>query len=292
MYAITVPYMNLDQLYTVYSDLNWKKITDGKYIIIHKDKVVKVEQRRENILFSCSEEDFHKVWYNYFDINTDYLKLHYLYRGLGDEFKICCNRASGIRVLRLDIFEVLVRAIVKYNSRMDIEYTTTMWNIQEICGKKHKNSMGDVGVYEWREFPKPGDILNKMNKLKHSLINQKVVNDLLELSNDIVDGWFDEVLLSELSYDAAEEYLNDFKWCNDNTLRYICLFGLHDLRSFVIDKNLRKFIRKTFGMKYEKWLLYHLAGETRYIDKIGYLSQVMKYNMLNPVTESNYDFSQ
>ena len=181
MYAMTIPYMNLDQMYTVYTNLKWKKITDGKYIIIHRDKVVKVEQRRENFIFSCSEEDFHKIWYNYFDLNTDYLRLHYLYKKVDDEFKICCNRASGMRILRLDIFEVLVRAIVKYNVRQEIEYTTNIWLIQELCGKKRKNSMGDAGVYEWREFPTPKDILSKSKKILDSSLKDSIKSDIIDI---------------------------------------------------------------------------------------------------------------
>lgn len=292
MYAMTIPYMNLDQIYESYGTLNWHKVADGKYIVVHKDKIVKVEQRRENILFSCNEEDFQKIWYNYFDINTDYLKLHYLFRNLGDQFKIYCNRGKGVRILRLDLFEVMLMALARhYLETIEAAKYFVHSVIPHTCGKKRKNSMGDAGIYEWREFPRPEDILRKKKALL-SLYENDLVEDIIQLSQDIVDGWLDLELLNEMRMDAAIEYLEDYDWCKDDVMRYICLYGLHDLMTYDIDSGSRKLIRKDFKMRYEKWLNWYLAGETRYINKLGYLCQVIKYNVAVPITSSNYDFTQ
>lgn len=292
MYAMTIPYMDLDQIYESYGNLNWHKVDNGKYIIVHGDKIVKVEQRRENFLFSCSEEDFQKIWYNYFDVNTDYLKLHYLFRNLGEQFKIYCNRGKGVRILRLNLFEVMLMAIAKhYIGDERFAALLVYGTITDICGKKRKNSMGDAGVYEWREFPKPEDILKKRETLLQMVQYHELVQDMVALSQDIIDGWLDLELLSEMRMDAAIEYLQDYEWCKDDVIRDICLYGLHDLMTFDINSDIRKQIRHDFKMRYEKWLDWYLAGETRYINKLGYLCQVIKYNIAVPITESNYDYT-
>lgn len=293
MYAMTIPYMNLDQIYESYGMLNWHKVDDGKYIVINGDKIVKVEQRRENILFSCNEEDFNKIWYNYFDINTDYLKLHFLYRNLGEQFKIYCNRGKGVRILRRNLFEVMVLAIARHYIK-DERFTSLLvyGTFCDVCGKKRKNSMNTSGVFEWREFPKPEDILKKRETLLRMVEYHELMQDIIALCDDILEGWLDLVLLSEMRMDAAIEYLGDYEWCKDDVMRYICLYGLHDLMTFDITREVRKQIRNDFGKRYEKWLEWYLAGETRYINKLGYLCQVIKYNVAVPITDSNYDYTQ
>ena len=268
MYAMTIPYMNLDQIYESYGMLNWHKVDDGKYIVIHGDKIVKVEQRRENILFSCNEEDFNNIWYNYFDINTDYLKLHYLFRNIDEQFKIYCNRGKGVRILRRNLFEVIILAIARHYIRNE-KFTGLLvyGTLCDTCGKKRKNSMGTSGVYEWREFPKPQDILKKRETLLNIDSYHELMQDIIALCEDIVEGWLDLELLSEMSMDSAIEYLEDYDWCKDDIMRYICLYGLHDLMSFDIIKGIRRLIRKDFRMTYEQWLDWNLAGESRYISK-------------------------
>ena len=91
---------------------------------------------------------------------------------------------------------------------------------------------------------------------------------------------------------VSGEYLGDYDWCKDDIMRYICLYGLHDLMSFDIIKGIRRLVRKDFGMTYEKWLDWNLAGESRYISNLGYLCQVLKYNVAVPITDSNYDYTQ
>ena len=292
MYVMAIPYMDLDQIYESYGVLKWHKISDGKYIIAHRDKIVKVEQRRENFVFSCSEEDFNKVWYDYFDINTDYLKLHYLFRNLGDQFKIYCNRGKGVRILRQDLFEVMLMAIAKHYENEEFANLLIYGTISDLCGKKRKNSMGDAGVFEWREFPKPEDILKKRETLLQWKEYHDLMQDIVALSQDIVEGWLDLDLLHDMSMDAAVEYLEDYEWCKDDVIRHVCLYGLHDLMTFDINSKIRKQIRQDFGKRYEKWLEWYLAGETRYINKMGYLCQVIKYNIAVPITDSNYDYTQ
>lgn len=291
MYVMAIPYMDLDQIYESYGMLNWHKISSGKYIVVHKDNVVKVEQRRENFVFSCSEEDFHKIWYDYFDLNTDYLRLHYLFRNIDEDFKIYCNRGKGVRILRLDLFEVMLIAIARFNLKDEKEAEYIVHNmLPNICCKKRKNSMGDAGVFSWREQAKPEDIVKRREKFLNLNVYHELMQDIVALSEDITEGWLDLELLSNMDMDAAIEYLQDYEWCNDGVIRYICLYGLHDLMTFVTTKDIKKKIRKDFGMNYYKWLDWHLAGEIKYIKNLGYLCQVVRYNVANPITESNYDY--
>ena len=293
MYVMAIPYMDLDQIYESYGMLNWHKVSSGKYIIVHGDKVVKVEQRRENFVFSCSEEDFNNIWYKYFDVNTDYLKLHYMFRNVDEdeEFKIYCNRGRGVRILRLDIFETILLAIAIHYYKDEKQAHILVHNtLSSVCCKKRKNSMGDAGAFVWREVPKPEDIIKHKDKILKLDVDKRFVQDIIELSQNVVDGWLDIGMLSIMDMDAAIDYLKDYDWCKkDDIIRFICLYGLHDLMTFAYSKEIDSKIKKDFGMGYYKWLDYYLAGETKYINNLGYICQVIRYNIANPITKTNYD---
>ena len=87
MYVIEILYLDLDQIYKSGQVFRWIKLKDGKYIVINKDKTVKVEQKKTRFIFDCSEEDFYNVWWKYFDLQTDYSIPNYSIGSIGKEEK-------------------------------------------------------------------------------------------------------------------------------------------------------------------------------------------------------------
>lgn len=290
MYAITIPFMSLNQIYKSGQVFTWQRVTDDKYIIVDGSNVVKVEQRRENFLFSCSEEDFYNIWWKYFDLSTDYMNLNYVYRGLGSYFKICCVRTSGLRVLQQNLWQIIVCSVLE--TATSIERVRQMIEgICEKCGRKHKSSMREVGNVLWYEFPSPQQILKNIHKLTTKDIGYKI-DILTELCENVIDGWLDLDLLSSMSHDDAVEYLMEFKGIGNKVAESICLFGLHYMDSFPLDTHMNQLLKREFNVGYEEWLEWYLCGEVQYIENMGYLREVLFYNELFPVNENNYDFSE
>ena len=83
MFVIEIPYLNLDQIYDSGQAPRWIKLRESKYVIPYKDKALKIEQQRDRFDFnryrfimSCSEDEFCNIWFNYFDVETDYMQLN------------------------------------------------------------------------------------------------------------------------------------------------------------------------------------------------------------------------
>ena len=172
MFVIEVPYFNLDHIYNSGQAPRWIKLKEGKYIIPHKDKALKIEQQRDKfdftryrLILSCPEEDFYTIWFEYFDLRTDYSNECGNIRRLGKKFKVIANRGHGIHILNQDKFEAYVLSKIIANAGYE-KAKVAMNHIAEVCGIKHVQSMREAGKVVWYEWPTPEMILEKHNKLK------------------------------------------------------------------------------------------------------------------------------
>ena len=166
MFIIQIPYLSLDQTFKSGQHLRWIKINDDKFIIINGSKIVKVSQNRDRFCFDCTEAEFYDTWYDYFDIGTDYLLYNYRINKIDEDFvKQSSNRGRGIRIIKQNIFEVTVASILDYLFDGDASLVdTTIDTLCNMCGKKYKNSIREVGKIVWYEFPSVEQVLNKADK--------------------------------------------------------------------------------------------------------------------------------
>lgn len=171
MFVIEIPYFNLDHIYDSKQAPRWIKLKEGKYIIPHKDKVLKIEQQRDKydftkhrLMFGCTEEEFYNIWFEYFDLRMDCFAENCKIKKLGGKFKVPANRGHGMHILNQDTFEAfilsrLIKNLGYKEAGMIINY------IAEACGIKHVQSMREAGRITWYEFPTPEMILEKFENL-------------------------------------------------------------------------------------------------------------------------------
>lgn len=193
MFVIEVPHFNLDQIYNSGQVPRWIKLKESKYVVMHKDKVLKVEQQRDRfdlnkfrLIMSCTEEDFYNIWFEYFDLRTDYLDMNAKVKKLGGKFKAISNRGSGIHILNQDPFESYVYSKLIANVG-HIKARLAINHIAEVCGIKHVQSMREAGKITWYEFPTPEMILENINKLGKM---GKINNWLKRLCEAIVNDFY------------------------------------------------------------------------------------------------------
>lgn len=282
MFVITVPFLNLDQIYASGQVFRWIKFRDGKYAIPDKDAIIMAEQQaRDKLVLSCNDEGFYCQWYDYFDMQTDYMALNYKIRQIGEEMKSKAVRASGVRILRQDLFEIIVSFMLATatnipNIKRMIEQIT--WK----CGKKHKSSMRECGIVKWYEFPTPEQILEKQHKLGDSF-GLKRKEHVIQLCQDICDGWVDLGGLWNMSYEEAKEELMKIEGIGPKVADCICLYGLHMMEAFPIDTHIKQIMQRDFGCEdyeaFADWYLWDVKGYE------GLVQQYMFYNEINPPRE-------
>ena len=240
MFVIDVPYFNLNHIYNSGQAPRWIKLKKSKYVIPFKDKALKIEQQRDRfdltrhrLILSCTEEDFYNIWFDYFDLKTDYSAENAKVKSLGKKFKMIANYGHGIHILNQDKFEMFIF------SRMAVHVgyeraSVAINHIAETCGVCHTQSMREVGKITWYEFPTPEMILEKFDKLKRM---GEINLWLKSICDAIVTG-----------FDVAE---------SDNEL--FKLFGMHETNAFPLI-GIEKTLMKNFDVNPEEFADWYLDG--------------------------------
>ena len=185
----------------------WNIQSDGSYIGVFKNNVLKVSQKENDIIFEgICDGKIEEVVTNYFDLNRDYEKIKETLSRIDENMKNSVNYGSGIRILNQDLWETIISFIISANNniprikgiieRLSKKYgTKIIWNSQEYYSFPSAKQLENVTVEEYRQlglgfrdirlFETTQMILKKEVNLE-KLYNQKDTNivrdELLKLS--------------------------------------------------------------------------------------------------------------
>lgn len=218
MFVIEIPYFNLDQIYKTLQAPRWIKLKEGKYVVPYRDKALKIEQQRDKfdwtnhrMILSCSEEDFYNIWFDYFDLKTDYISENNKIKRLGGKFKIPARRGCGIHILNQDWFEVCVYSTLI--SKVGLHKAAELMNkIAQTYGVEHKQSMREAGRVTWYEWPTPEAMLEKLNKEENLNSTKKLLKRICNIVNDGDITEFDNELFRLFAmHDVSVFPINDIE---------------------------------------------------------------------------------
>lgn len=282
MFVIEVPYINIDQIYNSGQCFRWIRLRDSLYVIPFRNQALKIEQQKERLIMSCTDEQFYETWYHYFDLQLDYLVLNSKVKRVDDNYlKICANRGKGIRIIKQDLFEMIITFALA--TATNIPRIKTMVDaLCQLCGVKHIQSIREAGKVTWYEFPTPESIIEKVDKLDSCKLGY-CKDVIIGLCEDVIDGWLDLDELSMMSYVDAKDYLMQFNGIGPKVADCICLYGLHKLEAFPIDTHIEQILEREFDCDYETFVEWYLDGLFEYQ---GVIQQYMFYNEINPPKEA------
>lgn len=107
---------NLTHIFECGQCFRWIKQQDGSYRGIVNGRSVNVSFNGETLyITNASEQDFIDIWYEYFDLGTDYTKIKDIL-GQDDIMKEAIKTGYGIRLLRQDFWEILISFIISANN--------------------------------------------------------------------------------------------------------------------------------------------------------------------------------
>lgn len=259
MFIIEIPYMNLEQIYNSKQVPRWIKLKEDKFVVIHKDKALKIEQKKQRFFMNCSEDEFFKVWFEYFDLRTDYMTANHKIKLLGNKFKIVANRGQGIHIINQDSFEAFVYSRIAFNVGYE-KAGKAINHIAMVCGTKHVQAMNEAGKVTWYEFPTPEMILEKFDKLgKMGKVNFWLRN----LCEVIVHDNFD--------------YIESLSGPDNELSR---LMAIHDMLVFPVSE-IEELLAKNFDCKVEDFANTYLNK----IENKGIAYVYILHHKLNPPKE-------
>jgi N-glycosylase/DNA lyase len=209
----------------------WYVEDDGSYTTIHHGKVLNVKKEGKDIIFTNTNKlDFENIWYDYFDLGTDYRKIkEELSKDpiLGEAIKF----GEGIRILNQDPFETTISFIISANNQIP----RIKKSIELISGGYGK----PIGRYNGREyfsFPE-AEVLARVEE-KELQENRKVgfrAKYIVNSSKMIDEGEVDIEKLLDLSTNEAKEILMKLPGVGPKVSDCILLFSLNKKDAFPID---------------------------------------------------------
>lgn len=244
MFVIECPYLSLDQLYKSGQVFRWLKASENKFVVTHGDRAVKVAQQKDRLAFNCGEEEFYDIWYDYFDMGADYGAMNAAIAKCGKYLKTCSVRASGVRILRQDLFETLVGFIISQQQNIP-RIRAILDKMCSMMGTKHAQGMSECGRVVWYEFPSPERILQNEKKLDACGLGYRKPY-VLAAARAALDGWLDYDYLSSLSYEEAKSYLMEFEGVGPKVADCVCLYALHCMQAFPVDTHVQQILQREY----------------------------------------------
>ena len=91
----------------------WKKQKDGSYTGIAAGRILNINHVAEGLeLTNTNLWDFKEFWFDYFDLGRDYSKIKGMLSRKDDIMKSAVEFGQGMRILRQDIWEMLISFIL------------------------------------------------------------------------------------------------------------------------------------------------------------------------------------
>lgn len=245
-----IPYFNLEQIAESGQCFRWYKIDTDRYKIVAFGKCIEVSQEGTKVSFDCTVEDFENIWYNYFDLGTDYESIVKAVDKEDTFLSKAVGVASGIRILNQELWEMIISFIISQNNNIP----RIKKSIEAICTGIGKKLDGDL-----YSFPSHEELL---------LADRSIISDaglgyrdtyIVELCEKYSPDMILEAV-SDMGYDEARKYYMTFKGIGAKVANCICLFGLHKLDACPIDTWMQKIIDEEYGGEIPGWMTGEYAG--------------------------------
>lgn len=207
----------------------WEKILPDTYEGVAFGRALRISRNEKGvILHSTSREDFDKIWYRYFDFDTDYGKIK---KKLSDDkvLKEAIGYGEGIRILCQDLWECVVSFIISASNNIP--------RIKKIIASLCEN-FGDEIIYEGKRyftFPDPEKIsaltLDELSVIKAGFRDKYI----LSAAKSFAAGEIKAEDFAGLTTEEARERLKKLPGVGNKVADCILLFSLSKRDSFPVD---------------------------------------------------------
>lgn len=209
----------------------WKLEEDGSYTGVAKGKILNVAMEDNKIyLNNTNLEDFNSIWFNYFDLGTNYTEIKNKLKQMDEHLDKACEFGWGIRILKQDGWEMLISFIISSNNRIPM-----IQKAIDNLSRKYGQYIGSYKGKEYYSFPTPEE-LSKASQEEIRVCQTgfrdkyiKSTSDSVFLNNENVSEY------TSLSTDECINSLLKFNGVGPKVADCIALFGMQKYDTFPVD---------------------------------------------------------
>lgn len=212
-----------------------RELARERYELVAYGRYLILEQRGQEIIFHCSREEFEGIWRAYFDWDADYAGMIASVQKEDSYLKAAVNYGSGIRILRQDLWEMIVSFIISQQNNIG----RIRRCIRLLCqryGVRRQTVTGE----DYYVFPVPEALADAdTDDLAECNLGYRS-KYIKRASESICRGEVSLERISAMPYRAALEELKKLYGVGDKVAECVCLFSLHMLDAFPVDTHIRK----------------------------------------------------
>jgi N-glycosylase/DNA lyase len=243
--------------------VRYSLIAYGRYIELTQVSWDTVEK-------SCTEEEFHELWEEYFDLNFDYGKIvRELAEGEDRFLSEASAYGNGIRILKQEPFEAMISFIISQNKNIPAIKAC----IEAICTRFGERKVNPrCGNISFTAFPAPRTLAEAAKEELRALKTGYRDEYILRASKAAANGDIDFDRLKSCGYKEAVATLMSIHGVGEKVANCIALYGLHHIDGFPVDVWIRRVLDEYYNGSFNK---------DRYHGYAGIIQQYMFYYIRN-----------
>lgn len=229
--------LDLPQTLDCGQSFRWEEQPDGSFRGVACGKGVSVRLDGENLYIDGAEENDRALWYDYFDLGTDYAAIRGEVSGLHPVLREAAKYAAGIRILRQEPYEALCTFIISQNN-----------NIKRIKGivRRLCESFGERLPSGDFDFP----TAEKMSALTaDDLAPLRAgfrARYLVDAAQKVASGEVDLELCRTADYETARAELMKITGVGVKVADCTLLFGMYRVEAFPLDVWMKRAMAQLF----------------------------------------------
>lgn len=244
MININLKYFNLRQICNSGQLFRMYELGNGDFELYSRDRYLRLHQEGDDVTLLCDASEYEEVWKDYFDLDRDYESIVKSIDPKDAFVTAACEAMSGIRVLRQDVWEMMISFIISQQKRIpDIRRC-----IEALCKKlgEHHEENFVFGKKEWYGFPSAEKIvaagMSGLDGLSLGYRQRYIYETAVKY---VEEGLTDEAIRS-IGYDEAKSNLLQYTGIGEKVANCILLFGACYTDAFPVDVHIRDILYREY----------------------------------------------
>lgn len=239
--------LDLDNTICCGQIFRYEKLEDDSYIVILKDRVVKLKYIDNKLYIDSNNMDnIENVIREYLDLDRDYISIIENIKECDDVLGKYLDKSIGLKMIKQDPIECIVSYIISQNNSV-----RNIKNSLDLISYK----FGDKVIFlnkEYYLFPS----IDKLSKISLEEFRECKVGFrdryLVDIISDIVENRLNVNYIFEMNSEDSLRYLMSFRGIGMKVASCILLFAYQKYDVYPIDTWVKKYMDVNYGIKDEK----------------------------------------
>ncbi len=251
----------------------WKLEEDGSYTGVAFGRVINVSSEGNKVYIKNTNiEDFNNIWYEYFDLGTNYTEIKNKLRVMDEYLEKATEFGWGIRILKQDSWEMLISFIISSNNRIPM-IQRAINNLSQRYG----DFIGEYNGQQYYSFPTP-EQLSKATVEDIRACQTGFRDKYIKATVDAVLEQKEEVsYYRQLSTGECIKKLCSFNGVGPKVGDCIALFGMQKYDTFPVDVWVKRVMQEFYVSEDLSLPKIRAYAVNKFEDLSGYAQQYLFY---------------